>query len=196
MGIRIEKLTPGLAEDYVRFFDETPHNHGEENKCYCITWRSDDSYSEDGNHWYATREERRNHAVEYVKNGGLQGYLAYQGDRIVGWCNVNANCQGCLEYLGCYWPVEPRDGLKIQSVFCFLIAPDVQRTGVAEKLLRRVCRDAEAEGFDFVESYVYLNPETSAQDCRGPVSLYEKCGFVIHAQREGCAVVRKKLTAK
>jgi len=28
MNIEIKKLTPGLAGEYVRFFDETPHDAG------------------------------------------------------------------------------------------------------------------------------------------------------------------------
>ena len=44
MGIEIRRLTPEMAEDYVRFFDETPHNANTGGgKCYCVPWRRDDS---------------------------------------------------------------------------------------------------------------------------------------------------------
>lgn len=40
--------------------------------------------------------------------------------------------------------------LKIKSVFCFVIAPEMQRQGIASQLLARVCQDAAKDGFDFV----------------------------------------------
>ena len=46
MDISIRKLTPELAEDYVRFFDVTPHGESDgDPKCYCVIWRSDDTYT-------------------------------------------------------------------------------------------------------------------------------------------------------
>ena len=88
-NITIQRLTPDFAEKYAHFFDVTPHdvNH-DEMKCYCITWRSDETYADAG-HWFDTREERRSRAIEYVKSGCIRGYLAYCGDEIIGWCNTN-----------------------------------------------------------------------------------------------------------
>jgi hypothetical protein len=62
---------------------------------------------------------------------------------------------------------------------------------VAAKLLRHVCQDAAANGFDFAEAYV--NKEYAAPDFRGPLAMYEQCGFSIRAEREGRVVVRKAL---
>ncbi len=195
MNTEIRKLTPGLAEAYIHFFDVTPHDaHTEEGKCYCVTWRSDASYAENENHWFPTREERRAHALQFVKAGSLQGYLAYQGDEIVGWCNANADCQACVNYLRSYWPIDEYCAdIKVKSVFCFAIAPQVQRSGVATKLLERVCQDAAEDGFDFVEAYVYQDFDTVPHDFRGPLAMYEKCGFEKCAQRDGMVVVRKAL---
>ena len=37
MKFEIKKLTPELAEDYVHFFDVTPHDDFiDEHKCYCV----------------------------------------------------------------------------------------------------------------------------------------------------------------
>ena len=195
MNIEIRKLTPDLAEEYAHFFDITPHDVNiDEHKCYCVTWRSDDSYVGDGDHWYPTREERRNRAIQFVKNGSLQGYLAYLGDEIVGWCNANADCQGGVNHLRSYFPIEEyRADIKVKSIFCFVIAPKVQRMGVATQLLERVCQDAAADGFDFVEGYVNREFTNTAHEFRGPLAMYEKCGFRICAERDGRVVVRKAL---
>jgi hypothetical protein len=94
MDIEIRRLTPDLAEDYVRFFDETPHDDGiDEHKCYCVCWCSGDSEGKD----FSSREKRRESALQMVRAGKLQGYLAYQGGVIVGWCNANtkSECMQC-----------------------------------------------------------------------------------------------------
>lgn len=195
MNIEIKKLSPELAEDYARFFDETPHDvNVDEQKCYCVTWRSDDSYANGEPHWFETREERRMRAIQFIRADSIQGYLAYQGDEIVGWCNANANCQLGLTYLRSYWPIEEyRERIKVKSVFCFMIAPKMQRKGVATQLLERVCTDAADDGFDYVEAYINKDFVETDNDFRGPLTMYEKCGFTIFAEKEGRVVVRKAL---
>lgn len=195
MEIKIRRLTPELAEDYAHFFDVTPHNiHTDGGKCYCVTWRGDDSYTGNGDHWFPTCEERRERAIQFVRSGSLQGYLAYAEGKIVGWCNANGNCRFCIEYLRSYWPIEEySEDVKIKSVFCFVIAPEMQRTGVATQLLERVCKDAADEGFDFVEAYINENFMDTVDDFRGAPAMYEKCGFCKYAQQDDRIVVRKKL---
>ena len=197
MNIEIRKLTPDLAEEYAHFFDVTPHDDHtskDELPCYCVTWRSDDSYVGNGDHWYPTREERRNRAIKFIKNGSLQGYLAYRGDEIVGWCNANADCQSGVNYLRSYFPIDEYCAdIKVKSIFCFVIAPKVQKMGVATQLLERVCRDAADDGFDFVEAYVNREFTNTAHEFRGPLVMYEKCRFNICSERDGKVVVRKAL---
>ncbi len=199
MELEIRKLTPDLAEEYARFFDTTPHwDHAnrDELPCYCVTWRNDDTYV--GNdHWYPTEEVRRERAVQFVKSGSIQGYLAYHGGRIVGWCNATADCQGGANYLRDYCPIEEyRADIKVKSIFCFVIAPDMQRKGIATRLVERVCSDAADDGFDFVEAYVnkeFKEFHETGHDFRGPLAMYEKCGFYQCAERDGRVVVRKAL---
>ncbi len=60
MDIEIRKLTPDLAEEYVHFFDIIPRDANvDEQKCCCVTWRSDDFYVDNSAHWFPAREERR-----------------------------------------------------------------------------------------------------------------------------------------
>lgn len=195
MEIKIRRLTPDLADDYIKFFDETPHDVDiDEQKCYCITWRSDASYANGESHWFPTREERKEKAREFVRAGSIQGYLAYYEDEIVGWCNTNADCRLCLDFLSSYWPTEEyREDIKVKFVFCFMVAPKMQRKGVATKLLERVCKDAERDGFDFIEAFINKEFIYDSHDFRGPLAMYEKCGFFIYSQREDKVVVRKLL---
>ena len=192
MDLEIRKLTADLANDYARFFDVTPHyENKDEDKCYCVTWRNDDSYL--GNdHWYATREERRQRAIQFVEAGSIQGYLAYHEGEIVGWCNATADCQSGVDYLRAYWPIEEYNAaIKVKSVFCFVVAPEWQRQGIATLLLERVCQDAADDGFDYVEGYA--TKEFSNLDFRGPLAMFEKCGFIRCAEQEGYIVMRRAL---
>lgn len=194
MNITIRKLTPDLAEDYLHFFDVTPHDINiDENKCYCVTWRSDASYEHSG-HWFPTREERRSKAAEFVRNGSLQGYLAYCDGKIVGWCNANGDCRLCVDYLRTIYPIEQYDhSVRVKSVFCFVVAPEMHRMGVATKLLEAVVNDAAIEGFDLVEGYCNEKFVDTAQDFRGPLAIFERCGFSRSAECDGKVVMRKAL---
>ena len=132
MELTIHTLTPERAADYIRFFDETPHNHGGE-KCYCVTWRADEAYC-DGCHWYPTEETRRAKAMAYVQNGGIEGYLAYDVERVIGWCNANGNCSLCVEYLRSFWNIAPHDPrVRVKSIFCFAVVPAYQHKGGGDR---------------------------------------------------------------
>jgi len=196
VNIQIRKLTPNLAEDYAHFFDTTPHDVNiDERKCYCVTWRSDKSYADNDAHWFPTREERRARAIEFINNNHIQGYLAYQGNTIVGWCNANADCTNCVNYLHNHWPIEPhRPDVKVKSIFCFVIAPDMQRKGIATQLINRVCEDAAKDGFDYVEAYTASHFSDATHHYVGFLDMYEKSGFTKCAKRDEKIVVRKKLT--
>ena len=196
MKLTIHTLTPERAADYIRFFDETPHNHGGE-KCYCVTWRADEAYS-DGCHWYPTEETRRAKAMAYVQNGGIEGYLAYDGERVIGWCNANGNCSLCVEYLRSFWNIAPHDPrVRVKSIFCFAVAPAYQHKGVATALLNRVCRDAAAAGYDCVEAYATnCDPDSAGSLAyHGPIAMYEKAGFVCCGTQGDKIVLRKTFNA-
>ena len=196
MNIEIKKLTPADAEEYIRFFDTTPHDdHNPENTCYCVSWCSDDHRAMAD---YPSREERRKMAAEYVKSGKIQGYLAYEDGRIVGWCNANTkteclNCGGWLFSMPQISELEFNRSEKVKSIYCFLIAPDMKRKGIANQLLKYVCQDAADCGFDYVEAY----PQKEAADERtffwGFPNMYEKQGFHVYAETTDKYVMRKQL---
>jgi len=199
MDISIRKLTPDLAEDYVRFFDATPHEDNvDEHKCYCVCWCNEDCSGDYESKNLSSREKRRNYAIHCVKCGHIQGYLAYCGDEIVGWCNANTKSD-CLR---CYsWrrfmsdiPVEESSsGIKVKSIYCFMIAPRMKRKGIATRLLERVCEDAAQEGFDFAEAYPYEEHSNQSSDFSGYSEMYEKAGFSVYYETKQGLVMRKAL---
>lgn len=194
MNIEVRKLTPDLAEDYVHFFDVTPHdNNIPEHKCYCVCWCNDDYEGKD----FSSAEKRRNAAIQYVKDGNIQGYLAYHDNEIVGWCNANtkSECLKCASWRRFmdYVPLDSDDSIKVKSIFCFTIAPEFQRKGIATLFLEQICKDAADNGFDFVEAYPYKESNWQSSNFGGYYEMYKKNGFHITHEADGNLVVRKAL---
>ena len=195
MTILIRKLIPDLAEDYVRFFDTTPHDDNvDEHKCYCVCWCNDDCEGKD----FSTANKRRNYALQYVRGENIQGYLAYNGDSVVGWCNANtkSDCLKCASwrrFMG-YVPLEESNmGIKVKSIFCFVIGPELKRKGIATQLLERVCEDAIQDGFDIVEAYPYQESSYQSSDFGGHFEMYEKSGFHVSVETKHGLVMRRQL---
>ena len=199
MMIEIKKLTPDLLDDYLGFFDTDAHADNpdpNEHGCYCVGWCTvDHRVATD----FSSPEKRRALAAQYVSDGSIQGYLAYAGGKVVGWCNANtkSDCLNCISWLRFMPPVELAEEpeTKVKSVFCFAIAPSMKRQGIATRLLERVCEDAAEEGFDFVEAYPNKEFVNEFRDFMGPLGLYQQFGFSVHEECEGkyknCYVVRK-----
>lgn len=195
MDIRIAKLMPEHADDYVTFFDNTDHDDNiYDHKCYCVCWSNDDSQGID----FSTVEKRRHCAWEYVRNQKIQGYLAYSDNKVVGWCNANTKtdclqCESWRYYLG-FVPVEVWEHqLKVKSIFCFVIAPELKRKGIATQLLNQVCDDAVKDGFDVVEAYPYKSAIPQSTEFSGFPQMYEKSGFKVVFESDDRFVMQKKL---
>lgn len=193
MNIEIKKLTPDMAEDYIRFFDVTPHSTGnDEHRCYCVCWAGECCDGRD----FSTAEKRRAVADEYVKSGLLQGYLAYSDGNAVGWCNANikADCCNCVSWKRFMQTVKwDRPETKVKSIFCFAVAPEMRGKGIATQLLGRVCDDAASDGFDFLEAYPNKKFIGIEEDFMGTVGMYEKAGFEHCYEANDKLVMRKKL---
>jgi GNAT superfamily N-acetyltransferase len=196
MNIEIRRLTPDLVGDYVSFFDSTPHaDNRDEHKCYCVWWCNDDY---EGKDLTSSKEVRRDYAIRYVKGNNIQGYLAYCDGKVVGWCNANtkADCLKCYcwrRFMGSVSTEEFTPATRVKSVFCFAIAPEMRRKGIAKLLLERVCQDAVQDGFDSVEAYPKKVFISDAEDFVGPAEVYRKSGFTVHHETDRQLVMRKQL---
>ncbi|MEO3946324.1 GNAT family N-acetyltransferase [Gorillibacterium sp. CAU 1737] len=193
MNLVIKPLTADLTSDYLDFFD---HRAFEDNNpcgpCYCTGPSMDPSteqqmISEFGNDVKGTL---RRYAVDLLAEGKIHGYLAFDGDEAIGWCNA-----GDRDRYANWIPESARqsNGGKTVSIVCFAIAPDYRGKGVAAAFLEKVCADARAEGFTAVEAYAQVQEERVDYDFNGPIRLYEKAGFIEVTKQDGQIVMRKKL---
>ncbi|MGZ9584021.1 GNAT family N-acetyltransferase [Paenibacillus marinisediminis] len=196
MNIEIRKLTPDLLEDYLYFFENEAHADNEdEDRCYCVCWCSADHRVETD---FSSPEKRRDLAVQYVNSGIIQGYLAYYDGHVVGWCNANTksdclHCTSWLRFMTTINTTEANPNNRVKSIYCFTVAPDMKKKGIATQLLERVCKDAADDGFDYIEAYPNKEFVNVFYDFMGPVDMYKKCGFVFHEETEHKLVLRKHL---
>lgn len=195
MEYLIRSLSPDLVNDYLLFFDMEEHSDNlKEHKCYCVCWCSDDHRT--GLDKMSSVQKRRELAKDYVAHGLIKGYLAYEGERVVGWCNANdkKECQHCISWLRNMQDVKTiqSSSEKVKSVFCFAVAKDHRLQGVATQLLKRVCEDAKAEGYTRVEAY----PKKVLKKIdafEGPIEMYQRQGFIIEEDLGDYSVVKKRI---
>ena len=94
MNIEIKTLTKELINDYLKFFDNIAFSdHKDWSYCYCCGFHFNDNdmqiihtkKEKDG----TLAEGLRNEAISLINEGIIQGYLAYEKNNIIGWCNCN-----------------------------------------------------------------------------------------------------------
>lgn len=189
----IKPLTLELTPDYLDLFDNRAFSDNNPcGPCYCTGPSMDASteqqmVSEFGNDVKGTI---RRYAVKLLAEEKIQGYLAFDDDVSIGWCNA-----GDMDSYISWIPESARQNTcgKTMSIVCFAIAPEYRGMGVAAALLERVCADAKAEGFSAVEGYAKVQKDRVYYDYNGPIRLYEKAGFVEVARHDGRIVMRKEL---
>ncbi|MBR4470939.1 MAG: GNAT family N-acetyltransferase [Erysipelotrichaceae bacterium] len=192
--IVIRPLTSKLKDDYLDFFDHRAFTDENPNgPCYCTSPNQDEEQIQKMVSEFESngvKKTLRRYAVEMLDRNMIHGYLAYDGDQAIGWCNA-ADMEG---YAG-FVPAFARKITcgKTISIVCFEIAPEYREIGIASAFIDRVCADAKSEGYAAVEGYAMLSEKRNDFDFQGPYGLYKKAGFIEIARENGQAVMRKVL---
>lgn len=192
--ITIKPLTSERNADYLDFFDNRAFTDDNPNgPCYCTSPNQDEEdikqmvseFKE-----FGVKATVRKYAVEMLNENKIHGYLAYDGELSIGWCNA-ADMES---YVGFVPEVARKNTCgKTVSIVCFEIAPEYRGMGIATAFIDRVCSDAKAMGYVSVEGYARCSGERNDFDYQGPVRLYEKAGFMEVARENGQVVMRKVL---
>ncbi len=200
MNLKIKRLTPELIEDYLYYFDHVAFTDNKEWEfCYCVHYHWNEEFEEERKQYKNTCAGdcfNRELATRLIGSGTLQGYLAYLDNVVVGWCNVND--KGLYSMLNLQispklWE-DTKEDTKVKSIVCFSIAPDMRRMGIATLILDKICEDAKAEGYEYIEAYPYVGEGIKVhRNYRGPVELYNKFGFVYHNDLDDAKIIRKYL---
>lgn len=170
MRYLIKHLTPDLLDDFLWFFDnrafcDNPDWAG----CYCMFYNCKASLDE----WMKrTKPQNRVEAESHLKSGRLKGFMAYDNNTPIGFCNVNAKENLFFDK---YRTEINRSGAQgIVSVVCFVIDPNYRRKGVSKALLRYAISVYDKAEYEFIESYPSINSAKETDNYHGYYNLYEQ----------------------
>lgn len=186
MAIKIKSLTKDLKTDYLFFFDNMDYKENPDwGKCYCY------DYHFTGEVATCTREMSRAAVSNLIDESNLSGYLVFDNDKPVGWCNANnrANYQRLLKDYD--YVDNPTD--KVCSIVCFLIHPDYRRQGIAHQILDKIIKDYSNTDYDYFEAYPKKEEFSCGGNFKGPLGLYQKYDFKIHKTYDDYYVMRRKI---
>lgn len=192
--ITIKPLTAELSKDYLDFFDNRAFTDDNPNgPCYCTSPNQDEETIKKmvkKFKIFGVKKTLRKYAVRMLKENKIKGYLAFDKNLSVGWCNA-----ADIESYAGFVPNFAKDNIcgKTVSIVCFEIAPEYRGKGIASAFIERVCNDAKEKGYVAVEGYPKLSEQRDAFDFQGPVNLYQKSGFVEIARENDQAIMRKIL---
>lgn len=191
--ITIKPLTAELSKDYLDFFDSRAFTDDNPNgPCYCTSpYQDEETIKKMVKKFkiFGVKNTLRKYAVRMLKENKIQGYLAFDGDLSVGWCNA-----ADIESYAGFVPAFAKDNTcgKTVSIVCFEIAPEYRGRGIATAFIERVCNDAKEKGYTAVEGYPKLSEQRDDFDFQGPVQLYKKAGF-IEVVRENEQIIMRKI---
>ena len=193
-SITIKPLTSELNKDYLDFFDNRAFTDDNPNgPCYCTSPNQDKetiTIMVGEFKTYGVKETLRKYAAEMLDKNLIQGYLAYDGELAVGWCNA-----ADIESYANFVPDFARKNTcgKTISIVCFEIAPEYRGIGIASAFIEQVCRDAKSNGYVAVEGYATVSDKRNDYDYQGPMEMYRKVGFSEVMRENGQVIMRRIL---
>jgi GNAT superfamily N-acetyltransferase len=113
-------------------------------------------------------EVNRKTACDRINSRQMNGYLAYEGDEVIGWVAANkAN-----NFVGL-----PATGEDVARVLCFIVEAKHQGKGIATELLGFAIADLRSKGFKSIEAAPRAADDFASWGYRGKLSTFLKAGF-------------------
>lgn len=171
--IVVKRLTPELANTYVDYlssisFEHEPHWA----TCFCRYYHVACSFDE----WVArTGEMNRSEALFEIKGGRMSGYLAFDGEKCIGWCNAS----DVNEYVRIKNETAPYvRGKKVAGTVCFVIHPDYRGRGVARSILDKAISDYREMGYEAMIAMPFDAVSNPEKRYRGTKNMYFQHGYI------------------
>ena len=187
-SIVVKELTPDLADDWLRFFDQDAFaDNPSWSSCYCMEKHvAAEEWSR------RTGADNRRDQEARIRTGTARGLLAYMDGRPVGWCNAGPRTSMIgLDHID---DLRMVDAGRVGAIVCFVVASPYRRHGIARALLESACNSLAEQGFSVAEAYPSKQGGSDAVEHRGPLQMYLDAGFVTFRDTPRRVVVRKDLT--
>jgi GNAT superfamily N-acetyltransferase len=169
--VEVVAISPDRVNDILTFFDRDAFaDNAGWAPCYCMAHHVPGG--EGTSAWRErTWQQNRDDLAARIRSGATTGAVAYDGGRIVAWCNASARCQ--------YPEYAKGDGRDADTgvVACFAVAPTHRGHGLATRLLSAAVEQFRATGVDPIEAHPATDPKSPGAAYRGTTALYERAGF-------------------
>ena len=178
--LKIKPLSPDMAEQFTSYLSEMDFSHADHWRfCYCQYYHLECS----GEEWRErTAEQNKALAEENIKNGLMRGLVAMDGDRMVGWVNVNdVNNYAQLKNDEELHSLTGRNAI----VVCFVIHPDYRGKGLATRMLKETVEESRRQGFDKIIGKPFIWSAHPQRQYLGVPKMYEDLGFLKVSEANG-----------
>ena len=137
-----------------------------------------------------TAQENRRMREQLFDIEQFDGYLMYDDNKPIGWCQVGPRdrlIKLCREYR------LPYDS-DAWAVTCFLIIPAYREIGLGEFMLVEILKDLEKRGVKYVQGFPRRGKNISCEDLwTGPESFFLKADFILERDDPVFPIYGKRL---
>ncbi len=179
MNYTVKPLTNETKEIFTEFLGNVDFSHAPHwSTCFCRSYFTDC----DQEHWMKrTGEDNRLEALKEIQAGNMRGYLAFDKDKCIGWCNADQADKfiRISQYIGLH--IKDR---KAGCVTCYVIHPEYRRQGVARLLLKHAIEDFKLQDFDEVIALPVDSKLPAEMHYRGTMNMYLENGFKVVESHE------------
>jgi GNAT superfamily N-acetyltransferase len=129
-------------------------------------------------------EKNRNDLRRIAKQGPPPGLLAFDAERVVGWCQLIPRAD--LAWLNRKPIFDCGDRLPVWSISCFYVRPMYRNRGVMSALIAAALKTAKRAGAPALETYPVdtAKPGSTTNIFTGTVSAFRRLGFKIVARHQ------------
>ena len=169
--LTIRPLTPDLWPALEDLFSK----NGACNGCWCMYWRIGSAYRQ------RLREQNKAAFREGVERGPPPGWLAFDGDVAVGWCQLTP--RDALPWLDRAWRLKRVDVVPVWSLSCFYVRKGYRKQGVTSALIAAALKAAKRVKAPALEAYPLDADLTPNASGTGYASTFARAGFKTVARR-------------
>ena len=168
MDIKVCPLSENSVEDFFRLHSEK-NNHG---WCFCVAWWVPgwDGWSQ------REAEDNRSMRDHLFRMGEYDGYLMYDGDEPIGWCQAGPRDR--LTKLITEYRL-PNDS-NIWAITCFFIVPRYRDIGLGRFMLKEILDDLRKKGVRHVQGFPRRGKSLKMDELwTGPEVFFINAGFTL-----------------